>query len=149
MSVKGLVWPTARTYLKEIVFKCKVSGGYVFDVTHVLVKKLVESFQRSTRLPISIALLNTLLDIHPAICMGNYAAKNFSAAFVLTCLGVLRVGEIIVCSMKHIGHPLFRRDVELVAGDKSVKVTIRHSKTLGARCGGEERVGCDGWRLRG
>ena len=31
--------------------------------------------------------------------------------------------------MEKIGHPLFSRDVELVAGDKSVTVTIRHSKT--------------------
>ena len=41
----------------------------------------------------------------------------------------LRVGEITVCSLKKIGHPLFRRDVELVADDKSVTVTSRHSKT--------------------
>ena len=38
----------------------------------------------------------------------------------------LRVGE---SSLKQIGHPLFRRDVELVDDDKSVKVTSPHSKT--------------------
>ena len=61
MSVKGLAWSTARTYLMGIAFKCKVSGG--LDVTqHFLVKKLIEGFRRSThekdtRLPISITLL--------------------------------------------------------------------------------------------
>ena len=133
MSVKGLAWSTARTYLMGIAFKCKVSGG--LDVTqHFLVKKLIEGFRRSThekdtRLPISITLLKQLLAILPAICRDNYEAKMFSAAFTLAFFGFLRVGEITVCSLKKIGHPLFRRDIELIADDKSVRVTIRHSKT--------------------
>ena len=40
----------------------------------------------------------------------------------------LRVGEITVCSLNKIHHPLFSRDVGLVADDKPVKVTSRHSK---------------------
>ena len=133
MSVKGLAWSTARTYLMGIAFKCKVSGG--LDVTqHFLVKKLIEGFRRSThekdtRLPISITLLKQLLAILPAICRDNYEANMFSAAFTLAFFGFLRVGEITVCSLKKIGHPLFRRDIELIADDKSVRVTIRHSKT--------------------
>ena len=116
-----------------IAFKCKVSGG--LDVTqHFLVKKLIEGFRRSThekdtRLPISITLLKQLLAILPAICRDNYEAKMFSAAFTLAFFGFLRVGEITVGSLKKIGHPLFRRDIELIADDKSVRVTIRHSKT--------------------
>ena len=35
MSVKGLAWSTARTYLVGIAFQCKVSG--CLDITHFLV----------------------------------------------------------------------------------------------------------------
>ena len=106
-----------------IAFKCKVLGG--LDITqNVLVKKLIEGFRRptrekDTRLPISITLLKQLLAILPAICRDNYEANIFSAAFTLAFVWFLQVGEITVCSLKNIGHPVFRRN----------SVTIRHSKT--------------------
>ena len=72
--------------------------------------------------------LKQLLAILPAICWDNYEAKIFSAAFTLAFFVFLRVGEITVCSLNKIGHPLFSRDVGLVADDKPVTVTSRHSK---------------------
>ena len=42
--------------------------------------------------------------------------------------GFYELDEITVCSMNKIGDPLFRRGVELVDEDKSITITIRHSK---------------------
>ena len=92
MSVKGLAWSTARTYLMGIAFKCKVSGG--LDVTqHFLVKKLIEGFRRSThekdtRLPISIALLKQLLAILPE--NGVHLSQIGTDIFLNTLSGALR-----------------------------------------------------------
>ena len=67
--------------------------------------------------------LKPSLAILPAICRDNYEAKMFSAAFTLALFVFLRVGE---SNLKKSGLPLFRRDVELVDDDKSVKVTSPH-----------------------
>ena len=55
--------------------------------------------------------------------------QKFSLLLSHAFWGFLRVGESTVCSLKKIGHPLFRRDIELIVDNKSVRVTIRHSKT--------------------
>ena len=92
MSVKGLAWSTARTYLMGIAFICKVSGG--LDVTqHFLVKKLIEGFRRSThekdtRLPISITLLKQLLAILPE--NGVHLSQIGTDIFLNTLSGALR-----------------------------------------------------------
>ena len=72
--------------------------------------------------------LKQLLAIIPAICRDNYEANMFTAAFTLAFFVLLRVGEITVCSLNKIGHLLFSKDDGLVADDKPVKVTSRHSK---------------------
>ena len=104
-------------------------SGCVDITQNFLVKKLIESFRRSTHeKDIRLLHLKQSLAILPAICKDNYEANKFSASFTLKCFVFLRVGEITVCSLEKTGHPLFRRDVELVDDDKSVKVKSPHSK---------------------
>ena len=72
--------------------------------------------------------LKQLLAILPAIGRDNYEENISLLLSHWHFLVFLRVGEITVCSLDKIHHPLFSRDVGFVADDKPVKVTSRHSK---------------------
>ena len=143
LSLKGRSSSCMRTYISGLSHTFKIQG-MADNTKSFLVTKILEGAGRLTRKPDTRAPItyNILIKIIPAlanICSSSYETSLFQAAFSLAFFGFMRVGELTTQSLKTTTpSPLQRRDIQLVTHNdrRSVKVTIRHSKTdqLGKSC---------------
>ena len=87
LSLQGLAFKTAKSYLSAIAFQCKLKS--VEDVTkHFVIKKLLDGMERTgskkmVRLPITISMLNSIVPKLSAVCINSYESLLFVAAFTL------------------------------------------------------------------
>lgn len=98
LSLNRKAASTAANYIAAINFRCKFYQNY--DISQqFIVKKMLEGMKRSKivkdiRLPITLDLLNRIINQLPVICCSGYESTLFAAAFSVAYHGFFRVGEI-------------------------------------------------------
>lgn len=87
-------------YISALSYAHKLKG--VQDNTQTfIVKKALQGLHRKQgtsvdpRVPISISILEQVIDALPAICKAPYEAVLFSTIFSVSYYGLLRVGEVL------------------------------------------------------
>lgn len=133
MSLQGLSHKSARLYMSGIAFQCKLK--FKEDVTkHYVLNKLLEGMRRDSkkhlaRLPITVDLLNSIIEKLPLVCTNEYESNLFSAAYSIAFFGFFRVGEITVSGQKWIDRVVGMHDIHLNMKEGHLIIRIRYSKT--------------------
>ena len=133
LSLQGLAFKTAKSYLSAIAFQCKLKS--VEDVTkHFVIKKLLDGMERTgskkmVRLPITISMLNSIVPKLSAVCINSYESLLFVAAFTLAFFGFFRVGELTITKPEYIDKVVAINDVVLSADHSNLVILLRFSKT--------------------
>ena len=100
LNIKGLAPSTTTTYISAISYVHKMNG--LDDPTSsFLLQKVLASVNRAqgnrdSRLPITLFMLNRLLDATEHVISGTYNKLLIRAMFALSFFGLFRVGEITV-----------------------------------------------------
>lgn len=133
LSLKGLSYATARSYVSAISFNCKIQN-FPDVPNNFIIAKLLQGMKRlkhrpDTRLPITPQILIQLITSLPHICTNAYEAKLFSAAFSLAFFGFLRIGEIAMSSRKANHYVIGITDILVDNSKSNVYLTLRYSKT--------------------
>ena len=133
LSLQGLSHSTASLYLCSIGFQCKIKN--VKDSTkHYILSKILEGIKRSkqgqaVRLPITVSILNLIVNKLPAVCVTSYESQLFKTAFCLAFFGFFRIGEITVSRKEYISKVIAIQDVVLDEINGTLKINLRFSKT--------------------
>lgn len=133
LSLQGLSYKTASLYLCAVGFQCKVKN--VKDTTkHYIVSKMIEGIKRSkpnksVRLPITVSILNAIINVLPAVCSSTYESQLFKTAFCLAFFGFFRIGEITVSKQEYFNKVLAIQDIVLDENKGTLKINLRFSKT--------------------
>lgn len=120
---------TIATYLSAIGYVHKVLG-FQDPSQSFLVQQLVHGAQRlrpkfDTRLPITVNILNRLLDAVPVIVLDSYEVKLVQAIFVFAFSVFARVGELVVVKGGCSKHVLQLNDLDLeFASGKIHKISV-------------------------
>lgn len=102
LSLRGLAPSTIANYVSGVGYFYKLRG--MSDPTKdFLVSKLLEGSRRGcgsvdNRVPISLPVLQQLIDSLPHICSSQFESTMFKAVFLGAFFGFLRVGEFAVGS---------------------------------------------------
>ena len=126
---------TAACYIAAINFRCKFYKNV--DISqNFIVKKMLEGMKRSkhskdARLPITLEILNKILNRLPVVCTSPYEALLFSAAFSMAYHGFFRVGEIVFTKLGQEHKILGVSDVKIrtINNSRVINVYIAFSKT--------------------
>lgn len=130
---KGHSSVTIRTYMSGVSYHHKLRNWY--DPKDIfLIKKLLESCSalrksKDPRSPILFSHLQILCNCLPKVCFNAYEAILFRAAFTLAYFGLFRVSELVFTSSLQAHRPLMFNDVKFDERNRTLKVTIRDSKT--------------------
>ena len=123
---------TIATYVAGLSF-CLRSRGMV-DITQVFpIRHLIEGCRRlhrreDIRCPITLNILQRLINVLPSVCENIYDRKMFTAAFLIAFFGFLRISEFTATS-HHV--PLVESDVIIrgTSPHRRLIMSIRFSKT--------------------
>ena len=120
------------TYLSAIAHEHKMHG-LQSPTNAFIIHKLLTGYRRlsghthDTRRPITVNLLESIVNSLQHVCYDTYECLLFSAAFNITFFALLRISEVAVSSHLSLGYALRFTDVTMLH-DK-VCITIRQSKT--------------------
>ncbi len=135
LSVKGGAPSTIVSHISALAFVHKLNGWYDPNDCFVI-QKLKEGCRRhntspDSRLPITVSILDNLIQKLPVICNSSYEVTLFKASYLLAFFGFLRVGEITSANRKIMSNRSLAVEDVSFAGDcrKYLDVTIRFSKT--------------------
>lgn len=131
---QGLSASSVSTYMSGIGYAHKIRG-FSDPTKSFLVNKAVEGLRRlkggqvqDLRAPITLPLLDNLIDSLKYICTNTYETVMFTAAFSLAFFGLLRISEFTVPSIKKSSQKhLSVNDIHLA--NNTVFLRIRWSKT--------------------
>lgn len=136
LSLQGLSYSTARSYVSAVSFQCKIYNKP--DITNnFLVAKVLKGLRKNkksdSRLPISPGLLKSILHKLVVGCSDSYEVSLFSAAYTLAYCGFFRVGEIAVskndATLPDRDRVVAFRDISLDLKAGIIEIHIRFSKT--------------------
>jgi hypothetical protein len=136
LSLRGLAPATIANYVSGVGYFYKLHG--MSDPTKdFLVSKLIEGSRRGcglvdNRVPISLPILQQLIDSLPHICASQFESTMFKAVFLGAFFVFLRVGEFAVVSNSRVQESvLVFGDVQFSkpgSHDQFVGLTFRQSK---------------------
>lgn len=124
---------TISTYISGIGFFHKINNWC--DPTQLfVVRKLLEGCRRSrpssdNRAPITFSVLTRVVGALHSVCFSNYEVKLFTAAYLLTYYGMLRVSEVVFTTQAQANRPLLITDMVIEPHGKALQIRIRFSKT--------------------
>ena len=132
-------------YLKQLSLSASTARKHLTGISHCLrhnllpdftksapVQKVMKGFGRKTknrdlRLPISLELLEKIIQVLPSVCHTWYEVLLFRTAFTLAFAALLRVSELAAVDKVTVGHALLRENV--TSGQNSLTLFLASSKT--------------------
>ncbi|KAK3084095.1 hypothetical protein FSP39_008060 [Pinctada imbricata] len=131
MASKGLSYSTVTCYLAGISFNLKLNN-FTDPCQFFIVQKMLLGLKRTknvkdVRSPITLPLLNQLLNALPHVCHNYYEYILFAAAYCLAFFALLRVGEITLTNAQTSYDPL--RLENIVLEPSHLTINILRSKT--------------------
>lgn len=130
---KGYAATTISTYISGISFFHKTNSWQ--DPTELfIVRKLIEGCRRSrlthdNRAPITLSILTKVVSALPSVCFSRYEVILFTAAYLLTYYGMLRVSEVVFTTQAQANKPLLITDLVVEPHGEALQIRIRFSKT--------------------
>lgn len=132
LSLKKFAPATIRSYVSGISFSQKALN--LNDTTkNFVIAKMLEGVTRDnprkdTRAPITLPLLNRIVNVLPHVCSSTYEYILFKSAFILAFFAFLRVGEFTANKRRNVTSPSLQiNDISLT--NDQLKLFIRKSKT--------------------
>ena len=146
LSIEGLAWATASTYVAGISYRHKIKG--IFDSTKsFIVGKMLEGFRRDggyrgdCRLPITVNHLAEMLRVLPFVCYSQFEVLLFRAVFLLMFFGFLRIGEVAAKSKFTLQASLLKRsDVSFAVSNNIAVAILTFHVSKNNQCGAPQTV---------
>ncbi|KAK3093708.1 hypothetical protein FSP39_019097 [Pinctada imbricata] len=131
MASKGLSYSTVKCYLAGISFNLKLNN-FTDPCQFFIVQKMLLGLKRTknvkdVRSPITLPLLNQLLNALPHVSHNYYEYILFAVAYCLAFFSLLRVGEITLSNAQTSYDPL--RLENIVLEPSHLIINILRSKT--------------------
>ena len=106
LSETGLAFSTAKCYLSGLSFAINLHG-WQNPVDSFIIKKLMAGYKKSNvvqdmRKPITLPLLEKIVNVLPHLCFSNFESALFQSAFTLAFFALLRVSEVVALGLEHI-----------------------------------------------
>ena len=133
LSLQGYASSSIKSYISAISFQCKINNQE--DVTqNFVVKKLLVGIGRidkrkDVRMPITLNILNKVVQALPIVCSSIFEATLFAALFTIAFFGFLRVGELVVYSVTNLGHAISRSNLKYISDPRMLEIKLCYSKT--------------------
>lgn len=128
MHKKSFTPSTISTYLSAVSYVHKLLG--LTDNTHsFLVNKLVTGSYRlsktyDNRLPLTVPIINNLIDVIPQVLSTNYEQLLFKAIFLFAFSAFARIGELVLTTTQPNENILLVDDVKFSITNKTAQEVI-------------------------
>jgi hypothetical protein len=124
-------YSTVKSYLSGVSYILQIHG-YPNPINTFIVQKMLQGFRKNRptkdiRSPISLNLLNNMINALQHICYSSYEQWLFSTAFSLSFFAMLRVSEVAVSSSMSCCHVIALKDVQIF--EHCMQIQVRFSKT--------------------